>query len=135
MPGPESASCRPGERTLWAPVLVQRREKVNTQQVGRESKLCLAAPFFKKKKITFFSIILLTGDCIKWILNQLVSLICNMCLFYLFAFINWRRHAACGISVPQPGVEPVAPAVQAWSPDHWTAGEVPGCTFLFHSAL
>ena len=34
-------------------------------------------------------------------------------------------HAACGILVPQPGIESVAPAVEAWSPNHWTAREVP----------
>ena len=32
---------------------------------------------------------------------------------------------ACGILVHQPGIEPVPPAVEAWSPNHWTAREVP----------
>ena len=27
--------------------------------------------------------------------------------------------------VPQPGIEPRAPALGVWSPTHWTTGEVP----------
>ena len=40
-------------------------------------------------------------------------------------FFFWPRCAACGILVPQPGIEPVPPAVEVWSPDHWTTREVP----------
>ena len=29
------------------------------------------------------------------------------------------------ILVPQPGIDPMAPAVGAWSPNHWTTREVP----------
>ena len=32
---------------------------------------------------------------------------------------------ACRISVPQPGIEPMPPAVEVWSLNHWTAREVP----------
>ena len=32
---------------------------------------------------------------------------------------------ACGISVPRPGIEPGPPAVEAQSPNHWTAREFP----------
>ena len=32
---------------------------------------------------------------------------------------------ACGILVPQPGIEPTPPAVEAQSLNHWTAREVP----------
>ena len=31
----------------------------------------------------------------------------------------------CGILVPQPGIEPTAPAVEALSPSHCTTREVP----------
>ena len=41
-------------------------------------------------------------------------------------FFFWLHHAACGILVPPPGIEPVPPAVEAWSLNHWTAREVPG---------
>ena len=42
-----------------------------------------------------------------------------------FFFFFWPHHAACGILVPQPGIEPVPPAVEAQSLNHWTAREVP----------
>ena len=42
----------------------------------------------------------------------------------MFGFFFWPRHAAYRILVPQPGIEPVAPVVGAWSPNHWTAREV-----------
>ena len=41
---------------------------------------------------------------------------------------------ACGTLVPQPGIEPVPPAVEVQSLNHWTAREVlehaPFCLFL-----
>ena len=42
-----------------------------------------------------------------------------------FSFIFWPRCVACGILAPRPGTEPVPPAVEAWSLNHWTAREVP----------
>ena len=45
--------------------------------------------------------------------------------FYLFIF----GHTACGILVPQPGIEPGPPALEAWSLNHWTAREVPHFCF------
>ena len=35
------------------------------------------------------------------------------------------RHAACGILVPQPGIEPTSPALEARSLNCWTSREVP----------
>jgi len=32
---------------------------------------------------------------------------------------------ACRILVPQPGIEPLLPALEVWSLNHWTAREVP----------
>ena len=37
---------------------------------------------------------------------------------------------ACGILVPQPGIEPTPPAVEAQSLTHWTAREVPKKIFF-----
>ena len=39
--------------------------------------------------------------------------------------VFWQHRKACGILVPQPGMEPVPPAAEAQSPNHWTAREVP----------
>ena len=44
-------------------------------------------------------------------------------LTYFFSF--WPCCSACRISVPQPGIKPVPPAMEAQSLNHWTAGEVP----------
>ena len=40
--------------------------------------------------------------------------------FYFFFY--WLRRA-CGILVPQPGIEPVHPAVEGQGSNHWTARE------------
>ena len=45
--------------------------------------------------------------------------------YFLLYFIFWPCHMACGILVPQPGTKTTPPAVEAWSVNHWTAGEDP----------
>ena len=45
-------------------------------------------------------------------------------LFYVFGCSPTRDLTACRILVPQPGIEPVPPAVEVQSPNHWTTGEV-----------
>ena len=42
-----------------------------------------------------------------------------------FFFFFWPLCEACGILVPQPGIEPAPPAVAAQSLNHWSAREVP----------
>ena len=37
---------------------------------------------------------------------------------FLFSFIFWPYRKADGVSVPQPGMEPVPPAMEAQSPNH-----------------
>ena len=54
-----------------------------------------------------------------WMSNRILKLI-----FF------WPRCAACGILVPQPGIKPTPPAVEARSLNHWTAREVPGISSL-----
>ena len=39
---------------------------------------------------------------------------------------------ACGVLVPQPGIKPTPPAVEVWSPNHWTTRQVPVCVILDH---
>ena len=54
-----------------------------------------------------------------------------VCVYIVFVFnFFWLYHATCGILVPRPGIEPGPPAVEAWSPNHWTAREVPGFFLL-----
>ena len=45
---------------------------------------------------------------------------------YLFI---WLHCVACGILVPQPGIEPRAMAVKALTPNHWTTREFPERSF------
>ena len=45
----------------------------------------------------------------------------SRCIFVL----SWLRHVACGILVPQPGIKPTPPAVEARSLNHRTTREVP----------
>ena len=52
-------------------------------------------------------------------INILVYILQNWGFFFFF----WLSHMACGILVPQPGIEPGPSAVKAWSPNHWTARE------------
>ena len=47
----------------------------------------------------------------------------------LVFFFFWPCHAACGILVPQPGIEPTSPALEARNLNHWTAREVPNLDF------
>ena len=39
-------------------------------------------------------------------------------LFFSFFFFFWLCHVACGILVPQPGIEPMPPAVEEQSLNH-----------------
>ena len=39
------------------------------------------------------------------------------------------RHVVCGILVPRQGIEPMPPALEARSLNHWTTREVPRGTF------
>ena len=42
-------------------------------------------------------------------------------LFLNIILLYQPCHMACGILVLQPGIEPMLPAVEVWSPNHWTA--------------
>ena len=55
-------------------------------------------------------------------------------LFVYFYFFFWPHRVACGILVPQPGIEPMPPAVEGQGPNHWTAREVPQA-FIFAAYL
>lgn len=50
----------------------------------------------------------------------------NTTLYFLFYFLIWPCHAACGIFItPQLGVKPVGPALEVQSLTQWNAREVP----------
>ena len=54
----------------------------------------------------------------------------NCQITYFLSFF-WPHRAACGIFVPQPGIEPTPLALEAQSLNHWTAREVPGQPVFF----
>ena len=47
-------------------------------------------------------------------------------VIYLCFLIFWPCHMACGILLPRPGMEPIPPAVAAWSLNRQTTKEVLG---------
>ena len=65
-----------------------------------------------------------------------VSVLCNLMFFFFnlfiffFRFLFFGQAMTCEILVPQPGIKPVPPAVEAQCPNHWTTREVP-YTFYF----
>ena len=44
---------------------------------------------------------------------------------FIYLFIFWLYHWACGIFVPPPGIESAPPTVEAQSFNHWTTRESP----------
>ena len=51
----------------------------------------------------------------------------------LLPFFFCLTSMACGILVPQPGIEPVPPAVKAQSLNPWTTREVPSLLPFFQN--
>lgn len=45
--------------------------------------------------------------------------------YFFFFFLFWLCCVACGLLVPQPGIEPRPPTVTALSSYHWATREVP----------
>ena len=50
-------------------------------------------------------------------------------LGFFLNYFFWLHHIACVILDPQPEMEPVPPALEAWSLKYWTAREVPTVGF------
>ena len=44
---------------------------------------------------------------------------------YFNVFFGRTVHMICGILVPQPGIEPTHPALEAQSPNYWATREIP----------
>ena len=63
-----------------------------------------------------------------WVVSSLemlsIKLLHHVFFAGWFVCLFWPRHAARGILVPRPGIEPESPAAEAWSPNHWTSREV-----------
>ena len=46
-------------------------------------------------------------------------------LSFIFIYLFLPYHEGCGILVPWPEIEPMTPAVEVQSLNHWTTKEVP----------
>ena len=55
----------------------------------------------------------------------------NMPIGFFWGGDFWPSHAACGILVPQPGMEPGALAMRALSPNHWATREFPQYAYCY----
>ena len=73
------------------------------------------------------SIIYLPSTCLCLYRLSIVYLPTVCLLIYLFIYLcgGGAYYTTCGILVPWPGIEPLTPAVNAQSPNHWTAREFP----------
>ena len=67
--------------------------------------------------------------------SMLVSPFLFLFFVGLFCFSVWPHHAACGISVPWPGIEHKSPAVEAQSLKNWMATEILWVYFYFHTTF
>ena len=83
--------------------------------------------------VCLFCIIFISGTKISSSPSQIPSLLLDltqilpMYIPCCCCFFGW---AACGVSVPQPGIQPRALGKLKWSPDHWTIREFQ-CILLF----
>ena len=87
--------------------------------------LCLSSStisWYKIWKVFFFFFNFLLTDIFFFQIYSDMYIVHHIPAYYFFFF--W--HAACGILVPQPGIEPVPAAMEGWSLNHWTTREVPG---------
>ena len=65
-----------------------------------------------------------------WVTNTFTfTFSCSLATFYLFFFV-WPCCVACIILIPWPGMEPMSPALESQSLNHWTIREAPA-TFSF----
>ena len=57
-------------------------------------------------------------------IGQIKMLVFIPYLHFIRLFSFWLCHVVvCSILVPQPGIEPRPPVVEAQSPNHWTSRE------------
>ena len=66
------------------------------------------------------------------LLGSLAFLLFSFFLLFWKDLSVWTHHAARGILVSWPGIEPMPPAAEVWSLSHWTPGNSHLCRFLKH---
>ena len=61
--------------------------------------------------------------------SYLADLLINQLVLHFGVVFFWPCHVACRILVLQPEIEPAPPELEAWSPNYWTAREIPQLLF------
>ena len=122
---------RSGERRHPCLVFHLRGKTFNLSPLSK----VLAVGFGQKKCIKLWksspiSSVLTVLHFVKWffcvnIYFFFFSLVIRWITLIVFFFFFWPHHAACGILAPRSGIEPVTPAVEAWSCNRWSAREFP----------
>ena len=86
---------------------------------------------FRQKAALKFILLLIYLKIVVWLCQVLVAAYRIFRKDSLVAACRFRScvcrlscSTACGILVPQPGIEPTSPAVEAQSLNHWTTSEV-----------
>ena len=68
---------------------------------------------------------ILTPDFLQCLIMLVLKVVCLGKWFVSLLFVFFGLcHRACGILVPQPGIEPVLPVVETRNLSTWTAGVV-----------
>ena len=94
-----------------------------TPLVSSSSFFCFSAAFVISSLCSFHF------DSLFYTTHQKV-----MCLFFFYLILLFcPPPVACGILGPQPRIEPLSPAVEAQSCNHWTPRETPN--FVFYIRL
>ena len=57
--------------------------------------------------------------------SAVLCLVFHSISFSILFLSFWPCRVTCRMLVPRPGIEPMPPAVEAQSPNHWTAREFP----------
>ena len=83
------------------------------------------------KESTALFVTVTWGKSFYWVVKNIPAI--NKIMRFLcvcwFVCLFWPCHMACGILVPQPGIEPRPSAVRARSPNHWITREFPNNEF------
>ena len=74
-----------------------------------------------------------SGETKKYLYSAIFLFFLSYILFYIIIIIIWLCCTTCGILLPQPGIEPVPPAVEMWSLNHRATKEVPTLPFFIES--
>ena len=126
-----------GERECTA-----EERKAEEKGRPRYRRLCVSgaigehlAPSFWPVSSVPQCLLLQNGDDISTCIQPPVPLWVLSCVsscFFIYFFLFWPHPMACRILVPQPGIEPTPPSVEACNLNHWATQEIPVSSCFYH---